>query len=156
MDKEVKETQGKEEKVNFSGGDLMKLDVSRGENIVELYVQGNRLEEIDLSNNRKLKTLDCTENPLKVIKGFAPSENSGDSAPADDLCADALNIEACRGGSVGLKYSPEEGQTYFAYPDEGYKFDGWYNALGDRLSKDAQWKDAYGMGREIFAMFIKL
>lgn len=156
MDKEVKDAQAKEEKVNFSGGNLMKLDVSRGENIAELYVQENRLEEIDLTGNRKLKVLDCTGNPLKFIKGFAPSENPRENPPADELGGDMLYIEACRGGSVGLKYSPEEGQTYFAYPDEGYKFDGWYNALGDRISRESVWKDTYGAGREIFAMFIKL
>ena len=38
---------------------------------------------------------------------------------------------------------------------EGYKFDGWYDVLGDRLSKEAVWIDAYGTCREIFAMFVK-
>ena len=71
------------------------------------------------------------------------------------ISSELLSIEAGRGGSVGLKYSPEEGQQYFAYPDEGYSFGGWYNALGDRLSKDAVWRDDYGTGREIIAMFFK-
>jgi len=133
----------KEEKVNFSNGNLMKLDVSKGEYITELYVQGNRLEEIDLTNNRNIRILDCTDNPLKYIKGMAPS-GSGD-----------LIIEACKGGSVGLRYSPDEGQQYFAYADEGYRFEGWYDILGDRLSRDKVWEDDYGASREIVAMFVK-
>ena len=221
------------EKVNFNDSGLAKLDVSKGRDITELYVQNNRLEKIDLSNNRKIKIFDCTGNPLKYIRGFAPAAaehaarstadlaaaldtdpaadsatgstaasatgstadsatgSAADSAagsamapttpvfPADIadsypdidetellmrqfkaredevISSELLSIEAGRGGSVGLKYSPEEGQQYFAYPDEGYSFGGWYNALGDRLSKDAVWRDDYGTGREIIAMFFK-
>ena len=197
------------EKVNFNDSGLAKLDVSKGRDITELYVQNNRLEKIDLSNNRKIKIFDCTGNPLKYIRGFAPAaaehaarstadlaaaldtDPAADSAagsamapttpvfPADIadsypdidetellmrqfkaredevISSELLSIEAGRGGSVGLKYSPEEGQQYFAYPDEGYSFGGWYNALGDRLSKDAVWRDDYGTGREIIAMFFK-
>lgn len=205
------------EKVNFNDSGLAKLDVSKGRDITELYVQNNRLEKIDLSNNRKIKIFDCTGNPLKYIRGFAPaaaehaarstadlaaaldtdpaadsatgsaadsaagsamapttpvfSADIADSYPDIDetellmrqfkaredevISSELLSIEAGRGGSVGLKYSPEEGQQYFAYPDEGYSFGGWYNALGDRLSKDAVWRDDYGTGREIIAMFFK-
>ena len=49
------ENEIREERVNFSNGNLAKLDVSKGENITELYVQGNRLEEIDLSCNKNIK-----------------------------------------------------------------------------------------------------
>ncbi len=135
--------ENKEEKVNFSGSGLRKLDVSKGTDITELYVQDNCLDEIDLTNNRRIRILDCTGNPLKYIKGFAPGSG------------EFLGIEAARGGSVGLKYSPEDGQRYFAYPDEGYVFGGWYNALGDRLSKETAWSGEYGCGMEIVAMFIK-
>lgn len=140
----------KEEKVNFSNSNLTKLDVSRGENITELYVQGNQLEEIDLSHNDKIKILDCTDNPLICILGKAPCLSENGIRQGD------LILRACKGGTVGLKYSPEEGQQYYAYASEGYKFDGWYDILSDRLSKEAVWKEAYGTCREIFAMFVKV
>ena len=54
------ENEIREERVNFSNGNLAKLDVSKGENITELYVQGNRLEEIDLSCNKNIKILDLS------------------------------------------------------------------------------------------------
>lgn len=57
------ENERREERVNFSNGNLTKLDVSKGENITELYVQGNRLEEIDLLHNKNIRILDCTDNP---------------------------------------------------------------------------------------------
>lgn len=138
MDKEIKE-----EKVNFSNSNLMKLDVSKGENITELYIQGNRLTEIDLSANKNIRILDCTDNPLRFIKAAAP------------LGGGALTVEACKGGTVGLKYGPSEGQKYFAYEDKDYKFEGWYDILGDRVSKEKVMEDAYGMSRELFAMFVK-
>lgn len=131
-----------EEKVNFANGNLAKLDVSRGENIVELYVQNNMIEELDISNNKLVRIFDCTGNPLRYIKSCAPGSEGGAS----------LIIEAGKGGNVGLKYAPDE-QQYFAYPAEGYMFDGWYDVLGDRVSKEAVWTEAYGRSREIFALF---
>lgn len=151
------ENEIREERVNFSNGNLAKLDVSKGENITELYVQGNRLEEIDLSCNKNIKILDCTDNPLIFIKSNVPSDSQErqEKTASSECAEDELILRACQGGTVGLKYSPQEGQRYYAYADEGYKFDGWYDVLGDRLSKEVVWIDAYGTGREIFAMFVK-
>ena len=131
------------EKVNFSSNNLAKLDVSKGENITELYIQNNRLEEIDLLQNKKIEILECTDNPLRYIKGYVPLSAG----------KDFLILEAGKGGSVGLKYNPQEGQQYFAYPDDEHDFDGWYNILGDRISREIIWTDSYGTGREMFAMF---
>lgn len=137
----------KKEKVDFSRSNLRSLDVSRDENIV---------------------SLDCRENPLIFIKSNVPAAPA--SAPAESQGAVAappaqqappasargeLILRACKGGTVGLQYSPLEGQNYYAYADEGYRFEGWYDVLGDRLSREAVWHDAYGTAREIFAMFVK-
>lgn len=151
------ENEIREERVNFSNGNLTKLDVSKGENITELYVQGNRLEEIDLLHNKNIRILDCTDNPLICIKSNVPadSQECQGIAASSECAEEELILRACQGGTVGLKYSPQEGQQYYAYADEGYKFDGWYDVLGDRLSKEAVWIDAYGTCREIFAMFVK-
>ena len=116
----------KKEKVDFSRSNLRSLDVSRDEHIV---------------------SLDCRENPLIFIKSNVPA------APAS--ARGELILRACKGGTVGLQYSPLEGQNYYAYADEGYRFEGWYDVLGDRLSREAVWHDTYGTAREIFAMFVK-
>lgn len=137
----------KKEKADFSRSNLRSLDVSRDEHIV---------------------SLDCRENPLIFIKSNVPAAPA--SAPAESQGAVAappaqqapptsargeLILRACKGGTVGLQYSPLEGQNYYAYADEGYRFEGWYDVLGDRLSREAVWHDAYGTAREIFAMFVK-
>lgn len=138
----------KKEKADFSRSNLRSLDVSRDEHIV---------------------SLDCRENPLIFIKSNVPAAPA--SAPAESQDAAAapqsappvapasargeLILRACKGGTVGLQYSPLEGQNYYAYADEGYRFEGWYDVLGDRLSREAVWHDAYGTAREIFAMFVK-
>ena len=110
-----------------------------------------------MSVDKNIKILDCTDNPLIFIKSNVPSDSwERQEKTASSECAeDELILRACQGGTVGLKYSPQEGQQYYAYADEGYKFDGWYDVLGDRLSKEVVWIDAYGTGREIFAMFVK-
>ncbi len=121
----------KKEKVDFSRSNLRSLDVSRDENIV---------------------SLDCRENPLIFIKSRVPGHDISDAAAEG---SEELILRACKGGTVGLQYSPSLGQEYHAYPGEGYCFDGWYDVLGDRLSREAVWHDAYGTAREIFAMFVK-
>lgn len=134
----------KQEIFDMRDGKLEKLDVSRGEDLTEIYVQNNRLAELDLSNNKKLEKVDCTGNPLKYIRALAP--DCGDRFP--------LELEASRGGSVGLKI--DKGlQRYEAVPEEGYEFDGWYDELGDRLCKEALWEDTYGASRVIIASFRK-
>ena len=45
-------------------------------------------------------------------------------------------------------------QQYHAVADEGYIFDGWYDELGDRLSKEPVWNDQYGASRSIVAWFV--
>ncbi len=124
-------TYRREGKVSFDGCGLQKLDVSRDENLAELH---------------------ALDNPLVFIKSRVPGHDIPDAAAEG---GEELILRACKGGTVGLQYSPSLGQEYHAYPGEGYCFDGWYDVLGDRLSREAVWHDAYGTAREIFAMFAK-
>ena len=122
---------------------ISKLNVTRGEDLTELYVQNNFLRELDLTNNRNLKILDCTGNPLKYINALAPGSDG--KMP--------LQVAAGAGGTVGMKI--ELGvQRYYADPEEDFIFDGWYDELGDRLSKEQVWDDTYGAGRSIVAWFL--
>lgn len=133
--------ENKREVLDMHGGNLAKVNVTRGENLAELYVQNNNITELDLTNNPKLEVLDCTGNPLRYIKAYAPG---GGTWP--------LELEATKGGSVGLKLAPQL-QEYYAVTEEGFEFDGWYNELGDRLSREAVWSDGYGASRKIVAWF---
>lgn len=136
----------KQEIFDMRDGSLERLDVSRGEDLTELYVQNNRLKELDLSKNKKLRKLDCTGNPLTYINACAPG--------CDGMFY--LQLEAGNGGYVGLKFDDEEDlQEYSATAQEGYEFDGWYNELGDRISREPIKRAAYGACEAIIAAFRK-
>lgn len=153
---------------------LREIDVSDCPELVELYVNDNRFTEIDLRANAKLKYFYChgnqierldttgnpllrhlnaTDNPMKEIKSFAPQR--------DELLP--LEVRAGEGGCVGLKFNPvynaqwketgEWEQSYFAYPDEGFAFAGWFDEAGACLSDEAIWVDEYGASRVLEARF---
>ena len=155
---------------------LRTIDLSRNVELVEFYIHFNEFEEIDLSHNPKLKYfycnhnhithldttnnpllrhLDATDNPMKKIYALAPQRE--ERLP--------LTVKAESGGCVGLKFNPvytpqwketgEWQQSYYAYPDEGYSFEGWYNKDGKLLYQEAVWIDNYGTSREITARFVK-
>ena len=48
----------KKEVLDMRDSNISKLNVTRGEDLTELYVQNNFLRELDLTNNRNLKILD--------------------------------------------------------------------------------------------------
>lgn len=152
---------------------LKELDVSKNPDLVELYINDNDFTEIDLSHNQKLKYFYChnnhitsldtranpllrhlnaTGNPMKSIRSLAPQRD--EPLP--------LEVYAGDGGNVGLKFNPvynaqwketgEWQQTYYAYPDEGYCFDGWYEN-GVKVSEKETWTDEYGSSRVIEARF---
>lgn len=154
---------------------LRHIDVSRNAELVELYLNDNRLAEIHLQANQKLKYfychnneiaeldtranpllrhLDCCGNPMKIFRGFAPQSDG--RLP--------LEISAGEGGFIGIKYCPiynaqwkETGkwqQRYFAYPQKGQRFIGWYTN-GVRVSDAAILDDPYGTGRILHAVFEK-
>lgn len=155
---------------------LREIDVSENPELVELYINDNDFTEIDLSHNKKLKYFYChnnkiteldtrnnillrhlnaTGNPMKKILSLAPQR--------DEILP--LEIYAEDGGTVGLKFNPvynaqwketgEWQQSYYAYPDDGYSFAGWYDAEGNLVSEEKTWIDEYGTSRILKAKFKK-
>ena len=153
---------------------LSELDVSQNGELVELYINDNRLTAIDLSGCPKLKYFYChnngiealdtqanpllrhlnaTGNPMKRILSLAPQRD--EPLP--------LELTAGEGGCVGLKYNPvynaqwkETGgwqQTYYAYPEDGKRFVGWFDPEGHLLSMEEAWLDTYGTSRVMSARF---
>ena len=154
---------------------LKEIDVLRNPELVELYINDNDFTEIDLSHNPKLKYFYChnnhiaeldtrsnpllrhlnaTGNPMKSIRSLAPQRD--EKLP--------LELYAGDGGCVGLKFNPiynaqwketgEWQQSYFAYPDKGYRFSGWYEN-GEKMSEEETWVDEYGKSRVLKALFCK-
>ena len=154
---------------------LKELDVSGNHELVELYINDNAFTGIELSHNPKLKYFYChnnhmTEldtranpllrhlnaigNPMKSIRSLAPQRE-------EKL---ALELYAGDGGCIGLKFNPvynaqwketgEWQQIYYAYPDEGFCFDGWYEN-GVKVSEKETWIDEYGTSRILQARFKK-
>ncbi len=152
---------------------LTQIDVSHNPELVELYINDNVFTEIDLSHNPKLKYFYChnnhittldtranpllrhlnaTGNPMKRIRSLAPQREE----------ALPLEVYAGDGGSVGLKFNPvynaqwketgEWQQSYYAYPDEGFRFVGWYEN-GTKVSGEETWIDEYGASRILKAVF---
>lgn len=153
---------------------LRSIDVSKNPELVELYINDNCFTEIDLSCNAKLKYFYChnnnitsldtrhnpmlrhlnaTGNPLKEIRSLAPQRE--EVLP--------LELYAGNGGSIGLMFNPvynaqwketgEWQQSYYAYPNSGYRFIGWQDRDGNLLSKEASWVDEYGRSRTLTAVF---
>ena len=154
---------------------LRNIDVSHNPELVELYINDNDFVEIDLSHNPKLKYFYCHNNhiveldtrsnpllrhlnaagnPMKSIRSLAPQRE--EKLP--------LELYAGDGGWVGLKFNPvynaqwkETGkwqQSYYAYPDNGFRFDGWYEN-GAKVSEEETWIDEYGTSRILKAVFEK-
>ncbi len=153
---------------------LSSLDVSKCHELVELYINDNRFSKIDLGNCPKLKYFYChnnrieeldttsnpllrhlnaTGNPLKRIRSLAPQRE--ERLPLE-LIADGP-------GTVGLQFNPvynaqwketgEWRQTYYACPQEGHAFLGWYDPAGGLLSHETVWLDDYGASRVLTARF---
>ncbi len=152
---------------------LKKIDVSHNPELVELYINDNDFSEIDLSRNAKLKYFYCHNNhitaldtranpllrhlnaagnPMKRIRSLAPQQEA--QLP--------LELYADDGGCVGLKFNPiynaqwketgEWQQSYYAYPDEGFVFGGWYENE-TKVSEEEIWNDEYGTSRILHARF---
>ena len=155
---------------------LTEIDVSHNPELVELYINDNDFTQIDLSRNPKLKYFYChnnriavldtranpllrhlnsTGNPMKTIRSLAPQRE--ERLP--------LEVYAGDGGCVGLKFNPiynaqwketgEWQQSYYAYPDAGCRFDGWYEN-GEKVSDEETWIDTYGTSRVLRAVFEKI
>ena len=153
---------------------LASLDVSRCHELVELYINdngftkidlggcpklkyfychNNRIQELDTRANPLLRHLNATGNPLKRIRSLAPRRE--ERLP--------LELTADGPGTVGMQFNPvynaqwketgEWRQTYYAYPQEGHGFLGWYDDAGALLSREAAWLDEYGASRVLTARF---
>ena len=162
--------------IDAGKNELDHINVSRNPELVELYVNDNRIREVDLSHNQKLKYFYChnngiteldtqhnpllrhlnaTGNPMKKIICLAPQRE--ERLP--------LELYAEEGGCVGLRFNPvynaqwketgEWQQSYYACPDEGRSFKGWYDETGKLVSADAVWNDEYGTSRILTAEFEK-
>ena len=154
---------------------LSSLDVSHNGELVELYINDNNFSSIDLSccpklkyfychnnnisrldtrSNPLLRHLNATGNPMKQIMSLAPQKDT--KMP--------LELTAEGPGCVGLMFNPvydaqwkETGgwqQSYYAYPDEGNAFEGWYDKSGILVSGESILNDEYGNSRILTAKFI--
>jgi hypothetical protein len=153
---------------------LTELDVSQNRELVELYINDNDFRQIDISHNHKLKYFYChnngitaldatnnpllrhlnaTNNPMREIRCLAPQRK--ERVP--------LSLTASDGGYVGLQFNPlynaqwketgEWQQSYYAYPNDGFRFDGWYDENGIKVFDGDIWADKYGSGRALTAVF---
>ena len=153
---------------------LKEIDVSKNPDLVELYINDNQIREVNLSANSKLKYFYChnnqiseldtrdnpllrhlnaTGNPMKSILCLAPQRDE----------ALPLELHAGDGGCVGLKFNPvynaqwketgEWQQSYYAYPEEGFAFAGWYDERDELVSEESEWLDIYGTSRRLTAAF---
>ena len=151
------------------------IDVSQNPELVELYINDNDFTEIDLSHNAKLKYFYCHNNRISRLdtRGNALLRHlNATGNPMTEILALApqrdgvlpLEVRAAEGGHVGLKFNPiynaqwketgEWEQSYWAYPRDGYAFDGWFDAQsGELLSNEATWIDEYGASRRLEARF---
>ncbi len=130
------------------------IDLLRNPNLKYFYCQNNHITELDTRSNPLLRHLNAAGNPMKSIRSLAPQRE--DKLP--------LELYACDGGCVGLKFNPiynaqwketgEWQQSYFAYPDEGFCFVGWYEN-GTKVSEEETWVDEYGTSRILKAVFKK-
>ena len=155
---------------------LKEIDVTKNPELVELYINDNQIRKVNLAANPKLKYFYChnnqiteldtrrnpllrhlnaTGNPMKTILCLAPQRDE----------ALPLELYAGEGGYVGLKFNPvynaqwketgEWQQSYYAYPEEGYSFAGWYNEQNELVSSEPVWLDEYGTSRKLTAIFEK-
>ena len=83
-------------------------------------------------------------------------------APQQDIPL-PLELTAEGPGYLGLKFNPvynaqwketdEWQQSYYAYPQEGHTFTGWFDEEGTLFSSETVWFDAYGSSRVLTACF---
>ena len=129
-----------------------RVDLSRNPKLKYFYCHNNHIAGLDTRTNPLLRHLNATGNPMKSIRSLAPQRE--EKLP--------LEVYAGDGGCVGLKFNPvynaqwketgEWQQSYYAYPDDGFRFDGWYED-GTKISGEETWIDEYGTSRILQARF---
>ncbi len=111
---------------------LTSLDLSGIPQLTELNCYSNRLTTLDLSGKTKLVQLLCYDNQLTTLN------------LTDNTLFKANLVEATEGGYIGYNAYPQSAGTRVYQIDrvtaaakEGYKFMGWFNEDGTRLSTSA-------------------
>ena len=112
---------------------LTSLDVSGIPQLTELNCYSNRLTTLDLSGKAKLVQLLCYDNQLTTLN------------LTDNTLLKANLVEATEGGYIGYNAYPQSAGGTRVYQidrvtaaaKEGYKFMGWFNEDGTRLSTSA-------------------
>ena len=138
----------------INDNDFSGIDISHNPKLKYFYCHNNRIAELDIRSNPLLRHLNATGNPMKTILSLAPQRNK--KLP--------LELYAGDGGCVGLKFNPfynaqwketgEWQQSYYACPDEGFRFAGWYEN-GVKVCEDTVWTDEYDTSRILKAVFEK-
>ena len=136
----------------INDNDFTAIDLSRNPKLKYFYCHNNRLTELDTRANPLLRHLNATGNPLKTIRSLAPQRE--ERLP--------LTLSCGEGGTVGLKFNPvynaqwketgEWQQSYYACPDEGFRFVGWFEN-GEKVGSSETWIDEYGASRVLLAVF---
>ena len=129
---------------------LSELDVSCCLDLRALFCRNNRLTDIDVSNLRNISELDCRGNHLTSINFSSNPE----------LLIDGVlsNGE----GTVGFNqdyytYDGELNLWIYAYPNEGYRFEGWYNDEWQKVSTNSEYKISEANICSIYtAMFVPI
>ena len=137
----------------INDNEFSEIDLSGCPKLKYFYCHNNRIQELDTRANPLLRHLNATGNPLKRIRSLAPQRE--ERLP--------LELTADGPGAVGMQFNPvynaqwketgEWRQTYYAYPQEGHGFLGWYDDAGALLSREAAWLDEYGASRVLTARF---
>ena len=111
---------------------LTSLDLSGIPQLTELNCYSNRLTTLDLSGKSKMVQLLCYDNQLTTLN------------LTDNTLFKANLVEATEGGYIGYNAYPQPAGTKVYQIDrvtaaakEGYKFMGWFNEDGTRLSTSA-------------------
>ena len=160
--------------IDAGNNQLRTLDLRNNHELVELYINDNQFSEINLESCPKLKYFYCHNNHLKKLDTTAnpllrhlnatgnPLHQIQSFAPQRDVPA-PLELTAEGPGAVGLKFNPvynaqwketgEWEQSYYAYPQKGHRFAGWYDTEGRIVSKEPIWFDTYGASRVLTARF---
>ena len=146
-------TEGRFVELYINDNGFSAIDLGGCPKLKYFYCHNNRIQELDTRANPLLRHLNATGNPLKRIRSLAPQRE--ERLP--------LELTADGPGTVGMQCNPvynaqwketgEWRQTYYAYPQEGHEFLGWYDAAGVLLSQEAAWLDEYGASRVLTARF---
>jgi hypothetical protein len=109
---------------------LKSLNVRNCASLTTLNAQNNALTELDLSDCASLQVLNLADNRFTSI----------DTGACPKLHLD--KVTAVGPGTVGYWETLAGGSSrviLYAYPDEGAKFLGWYDANDVQLSTEAEW-----------------